>query len=66
MYDFGRNIEEEFLYDCLLKQNVEGIIKQRSNRFRLYYKQGGLRINDLIIVIESDNNSTKKYSCNYI
>ena len=60
MYDFDRNIEEELLYDCLLKKNVEGIIKQRSNKFRLYYKQGGLRINyDLIMVIEFDNNSKK-------
>lgn len=55
MYDFDRNIKEELLYDCLLKKDVDGIIKQRKNRFRLYYKQQGLRMNyDLIIIIEFD------------
>ncbi len=28
MYDFDRNIKEELLYDCLLRKDVDGIIKQ--------------------------------------
>lgn len=58
MYDFDRDIKEELLYDCLLKRNVDGIIKQKRNRFRLYYKQEGSRMNyDLIIIIEFGNAS---------
>ena len=53
MYDFDRDIKEELLYDCLLKRSDDGIIKQKRNRFRLYYKQEGIRMNyDLIIIIE--------------
>lgn len=60
MYDFDRDIKEELIYNCLLKKDVEGIIKQRTNRFRIYYKQDGPRMNyDLIIIIEFDMNSKK-------
>jgi uncharacterized protein YuzE len=60
IYDFDRNIKEQLLYDCLLKKDVDGILKQKTNRFRLYYKQEGPRMNyDLIIIIEFDRNSTK-------
>ena len=60
MYDFDRNIKEELLYDYILKKDVEGIIKQKTNRFRLYCKQKGLRMNyDLIIIIEFELSSKK-------
>ncbi len=60
IYDFDRNIAEELVYECLLKKEVDGIIKQRKNRFRLYYQQEGIRWNyDLIIIIEFDTSSNK-------
>lgn len=60
LYDFDRNIKEELLYDCILKRDLDGILKQRTNRFRLYYKQDGFRKNyDLIIIIEFDRSSDK-------
>ncbi|CEA12759.1 hypothetical protein [Methanobacterium formicicum] len=55
-----RNINENLIYDYLVKKDVSGILQQRKNRFKLFYKQDDSRINhDLIIIIDFENSKEK-------
>jgi len=43
-----------------VKKDVSGILQQRKNRFKLFYKQDDSRINhDLIIIIDFENSKEK-------
>lgn len=55
-----RNINKQSIYDCLVEKGVSGILEQRINRFKLFYKQNGSRVNyDLIIVIDFEDSKEK-------
>jgi tRNA splicing ligase len=55
-----RNIKKQSIYDCLVEKGVSGILEQRINRFKLFYKQNGSRVNyDLIIVIDFEDSKEK-------
>jgi hypothetical protein len=60
---FDRQYSEEWIFTCLLKQNPLKIIKQRVERFKLFYKHpdSSPRNNeyDLIIVVDIIQNSIK-------
>lgn len=57
---FDRNIKDEWIYDCLLNKKLMGIIKQRPQRFRLYYNHPEKSQNyDLIIVIDVSSSISK-------
>ncbi len=53
-------IKEEWIYNCILKGEPQGIIKQRTNRVRIYYKHPtkGDKY-DFIIIIDITEFSTK-------
>lgn len=53
-------IREEWIYDCILNGEILGILEQRKNRFRIYYKHPTKAEKyDLIIIIDVMGTSTK-------
>lgn len=63
------DIQEEWLYDCIVKDVIRGVLQQREDRYRLYYKHPtkGEKY-DLIIVIDIKKSSpiTIKVVTSYI
>ena len=54
------NITEELIYDCILNDEIVGILEQRDNRFRIYYKHPTKEDRyDLVIIIDVIKTSTK-------
>jgi hypothetical protein len=48
-----REIKNEWIYNCLLNKKLLGILKQRHDRFRLYYSHPEKPFKyDLIIVVD--------------
>jgi hypothetical protein len=57
---FDRDIKDEWIHDCLLNQKLMGILKQRPQRFRLYYNHPEKSQKyDLIIVIDVSSSISK-------
>jgi hypothetical protein len=55
-----REINEEWIYHCLINEKKTGILKQRSNRFRIYYNHPTKSERyDLIIVVDIIESSKK-------
>jgi hypothetical protein len=53
-------INIEWLYDCLLNEEPEGVLKQRDDRFRIYYKHPKKQDKyDLVLIIDIVNSSPK-------
>lgn len=54
-----RGITENWIVDALLNQKLQGITKQDSNKFRMYYTHPTKKGYDLIIVIAIVNSPGK-------
>lgn len=55
-----RKIKFEWIYNCIINENLVGILKQRSYRFRIYYSHPEKPHNyDLIIVVDIFYNLAK-------
>lgn len=53
-------ISEEWVYNCILNGEILGILEQRKNRFRIYYKHPTKADRyDLIIIIDVIETSAK-------
>ena len=53
-------IRPEWIYDCILNDEPQGILIQRKNRFRIYYKHPTKENKyDLVIIIDAVESSTK-------
>lgn len=47
-----RNIDDQWIYDCIIKSEIVGILKQSNDKFRLYYEHPLIpETHDLIIII---------------
>ncbi|AUB56105.1 MULTISPECIES: DUF2283 domain-containing protein [Methanobacterium] len=52
-------IHKELLYNCIIEDDLVGILKQRKNRYRIYYKHPTKgESHDLVIVIDVKISST--------
>jgi len=55
-----RHINDKWIYDCITKEELVGILKQSDDKFRLYYKHPIIpKTDDLIIVIVINDLITK-------
>lgn len=55
-----RQINDEWVYDCIIKEELVGILKQSDDKFRLYYKHPIIpKTHDLIIVVVINDLNTK-------
>ena len=55
-----RRINDKWIFDCLLKGEIVGIIKQSNDKFRLYYEHPTNPNNyDLIIIVVIDDLNAK-------
>lgn len=52
---FERDINFDYLYDCLSSRMLLGISKTTENRFKLIYPHEKLKSKDLYIIIEIDD-----------
>lgn len=52
-------IRKEWIYNCILEGEISGVLKQRENRLRIYYKHPIKADNyDLVIIIDVIKGST--------
>jgi len=55
-----REINEEWVYNCLINEEKQGVLKQRPNRFRIYYNHPTKAdMYDLIIIVDIVKSSEK-------
>lgn len=55
-----RKIDKKWIYNCLINGEKQGVLKQRHNRFRIYYKHPTKADRyDLIIIIDIVKSSKK-------
>lgn len=55
-----RHIQDQWIFDCLLNEEIVGILKQSNDKFRLYYEHPiNPNNHDLIIVVVIDDLNAK-------
>jgi hypothetical protein len=55
-----RHINNKWVYDCIIKEELVGILKQSDDKFRLYYQHPIIpKTHDLIIVVVINDLITK-------
>ncbi|MDR0911115.1 MAG: hypothetical protein LBM96_00760 [Methanobrevibacter sp.] len=54
-----RNVNLEYIEKCIIEKDLLGLIKTRSNRFKIIYPHETKKSRDLYIVIEIDENIGK-------
>ena len=52
---FDREINFDYLFECLKNKMLVGISKTRENRFKLIYPHDRIKTKDLYIVVEIDD-----------